>query len=113
MNTKEHLAGLVEKWRGEAEEHTLLITKAILRNKENELDAILATLPASVDGAARRRDVRLWMQHNACRYSTATELAEAADDVFRLPNGGLDNETHWVWDEAVEAIDDAQRGGEE
>ena len=45
MNLKEQLAGLVEKWRGEAEEHTLLIAKAILRNKANELDAILATLP--------------------------------------------------------------------
>src|SRR5690625_3522826 len=43
--SKEQLAGLVEKWRGEAEEHTLLIAKAILRNKANELDAILATLP--------------------------------------------------------------------
>lgn len=65
--------------------------------------------PAAVDGAARRRDVRLWMRHNAGSYSTATELAEAAAEVFNLPDGGLDNETHWVWDEAVEAINDAQR----
>ena len=55
--------------------------------------------------AARRRDVRRWMQHNAGDYVTATELAEAANSVFRLPDGGLDNETHWVWDEAAEAID--------
>lgn len=55
--------------------------------------------------SARRRDVRRWMQHNADDYSTATALAEAANAVFRLPDGGLDNETHWVWDEAAEAID--------
>jgi len=65
--------------------------------------------PAAVDEMARRRDVRLWMRHNAGSYSTATELAEAAAEVFNLPDGGLDNETHWVWDEAVEAINDAQR----
>lgn len=61
--------------------------------------------------AARRRDVRRWMQHNVDSYSTATELAEAAGVVFRLPDGGLDNETHWVWDEALEAFE-AARGGE-
>lgn len=56
--------------------------------------------------SARRRDVRLWMRHNTEHYETATELAEAANAVFRLPDGGLDDETHWVWDEAAEAIDD-------
>lgn len=55
--------------------------------------------------AARRRDVRRWMQHNAADYNTATELAEAANAIFRLPDGGLDSETHWVWDEAAEAIE--------
>mgnify|MGYP000850353031 FL=1 len=57
--------------------------------------------------SARRRDVRLWMRHNAEHYETATELAEAANAVFRLPDGGLDDETHWVWDEACEAMGDA------
>ena len=48
------------------------------------------------------------MRHNAEQYETATELAEAANAVFRLPDGGgLDDETHWVWDEAIEAMDDA------
>ena len=56
--------------------------------------------------SARRRDVRAWMRHNADHYETATELAEAANAIFRLPGDGLDDETHWVWDEAVEAIDD-------
>jgi hypothetical protein len=56
--------------------------------------------------SARRRDVRAWMRHNADDYDTATELAEAANSVFRLPDGGLDVETHWVWDEAAEAKGD-------
>ncbi|AEK58757.1 conserved hypothetical protein [Acidithiobacillus caldus SM-1] len=37
-------------------------------------------------------------------YENATLLVEAADEEFDLPDGGLDNETHWVWDEAVDAI---------
>lgn len=53
---------------------------------------------------ARRRDVRAWMRHNAHDYETATALAEAANAVFRLPGDGLDDETHWVWDEAAEAF---------
>lgn len=57
--------------------------------------------------SARRRDVRAWMRHNAEHYETATALAETANAVFRLPDGGLDDETHWVWDEAYEAMGDA------
>lgn len=56
---------------------------------------------------ARRRDVRSWMRTNAGDYETATALAEAANAVFRLPGNGLDDELHWVWDEAAEAIEDA------
>lgn len=62
--------------------------------------------PVPPPASAQRRDVRRWMQHNAADYTSATELAEAANVVFRLPDGGLDNETHWVWDEAAEAFDD-------
>ena len=56
--------------------------------------------------SARRRDVRAWMRQNAEHYDTATELVEAANTIFRLPDGGLDNETHWAWDEAAEVMDD-------
>lgn len=52
---------------------------------------------------ARRRDVRAWMRHNSEHYETATELAEAANAVFRLPDYVLNDETHWIWDEAYEA----------
>lgn len=53
--------------------------------------------------SARRRDVRAWMRNNAEHYETMTELAETANAIFRLPGDGLDDETHWVWDEAAEA----------
>ena len=60
-----------------------------------------------VNDGARRRDVRAWMRANAHQYETATALAEAANTVFRLPGDGLDDETHWVWDEAAEAVEEA------
>ena len=54
----------------------------------------------------RRRDVRAWMHNNAEHYETATEIVEAANIIFCLPEGCLNNETHWIWDEAVNAIDE-------
>ena len=62
-------------------------------------------MPSSPAQSVRRRDVRTWMQNNAEHYETATELAETANAVFRLPDCVLDDETHWIWDEAAEAID--------
>lgn len=59
--------------------------------------------------AARRRDVRAWMRQNAGDYETATHLAEAANTVFRIPGDGLDEETHWIWDEALEAMGESDR----
>lgn len=52
---------------------------------------------------ARRRDVRAWMRHNAHEYDCATQLAEAANVIFKFPGDGLDDESHWCWDEAAEA----------
>lgn len=66
-----------------------------------------APLPA----ATRRRDVRAWMRRNADQYETATHLAEGANVIFRFPDDCLDDENHWVWDEAVEAIEYAERLG--
>lgn len=51
----------------------------------------------------RRRDVRAWMRRNQEHYETATALAEAAFDVFRLPDDVLEDQTHWLFDEALEA----------
>ncbi|MGK9451961.1 hypothetical protein [Acidithiobacillus caldus] len=53
---------------------------------------------------ATRQQVRRWMRSAVGYYENATLLVEAADEEFDLPDGGLDNETHWVWDEAVDAI---------
>ena len=64
------------------------------------------TIRPVTDGA-RRRDVRAWMRANARDYATATALAEGANAIFRLPGNGLDDETHWVWDEAAAAAEDA------
>lgn len=52
---------------------------------------------------ATRRQVRSWMWIHAEEYETATHLAEAANTVFDLPGTGLDDETHWIWDEAFAA----------
>ncbi len=52
--------------------------------------------------AATRREVRKWMRMHATDYETPTQLAEAANSVFDLPGDGLDDETHWVWDEALD-----------
>lgn len=48
------------------------------------------------------------MASNSHDYSNATELAEAANIAFDLPGEGLDDETHWVWDEAADAAHDSE-----
>ena len=50
-----------------------------------------------------RREIRKWMRINAEDYETATRLAEAANVVFNLPCEWLDDECHWIWDEASDA----------
>jgi len=78
--------------------------KQAAKTWENEAERRLDFPVIPPPPSARRRDVRAWMIHNAEYYGTVTELAEAANAIFRLPDGGLDDETHWVWDEAAEAI---------
>lgn len=53
-----------------------------------------------------RRQVRRWMRENASEHEGMTQLVEAANATLRLPDGALDDETHWVWDEAFEAFED-------
>jgi len=53
----------------------------------------------------RRSYVRLWLRVNAAEYESATELAEAANAALRLPDDCLDDHTHWIWDEAAEAME--------
>jgi len=59
--------------------------------------------PLSTPANASRTTVRRWMRANVQDYDSATQLAEAANAIFALPGQGLDDETHWVWDEAANA----------
>lgn len=53
-----------------------------------------------------RRQVRSWMRRNADDgFETATELAEAANAALRLPPEAMDDEGHWVWEEAISALE--------
>lgn len=51
-----------------------------------------------------RQQVFQWMNTHYDEYPTATELAEAAASMFNREDW-LDDETHWVWDYAVAALD--------
>ena len=55
---------------------------------------------------ASRRQVRSWMRANSDEYESMTELVEAANAALRIQDGALDDEAHWIWDEAYEAIHD-------
>ena len=45
------------------------------------------------------------MRRNAEGFETATELAEAANAAMRLPPEAMDDEGHWVWEEALSALE--------
>ena len=57
---------------------------------------------------ANRRQVRTWMRHNAQDFDAATQLAEAANAALDLPPDAMDDETHWVWEEALSALEWAE-----
>lgn len=54
-----------------------------------------------------RAPVRKWMDLHARDHKTATELAEAAAAAFDVDEEGgpLDDPDHWIWDEAVDAME--------
>ncbi len=54
---------------------------------------------------ASRRQVRSWMRRNAEGFESATGLAEAANAALDLPPGAMDDEGHWVWEEALSALE--------
>lgn len=54
---------------------------------------------------ATRRQVRNWMRRNVEGFESATELAEAANAALDLPPGAMDDEGHWVWEEALSALE--------
>lgn len=51
------------------------------------------------------RQARSWMRHNVEGFDSATELAEAANAALDLPPGAMDDEGHWVWEEALSALE--------
>lgn len=51
-----------------------------------------------------RRRVREWLMQNTRHYATSAALAEGADEVFCLLAGSEEeNETYWLWTDAVVA----------
>lgn len=61
-------------------------------------------LPQMRSTIASRASVRAWMRNAAGDYDTATALAEGANAALELPAGAMDDESHWIWDEAIKAI---------
>lgn len=55
--------------------------------------------------SATRQQCRAWMCRNAADYEGPTQLAEAANCEIDLPAGAMDDETHWIWDEALRAFE--------
>lgn len=45
------------------------------------------------------------MRQNAQDFDAATQLAEAANVALDLPYDAMDDETHWVWEEALDALE--------
>ena len=58
--------------------------------------------------SASRRQVKSWMRQNAQDFDTATQLAEAANAALDLTSDAMDDETHWVWEEALSALEWAE-----
>ena len=92
------------KWRKTIQEHNN--RRHDLRREMEAAFMERKTVPApqkSPQLGATRRQVRRWMRDNAVDYEGMTQLVEAANCTLRLPDGALDDDTHWVWDEAFEA----------
>ena len=49
--------------------------------------------------------VRQWMVVNADDYDNGTQIAEAANIALNLPDAWMDDETHWIWEMALEAME--------
>ena len=78
-------------------------------DRQREIEAMFMErkprpLAAAPQPNPSRRQVRSWMRANAHDYEDATHLAEAANAEFKLPADWLDSETHWIWEEALDAV---------
>lgn len=63
-----------------------------------------APLERARSAPTSRANVRAWMRAAADDYDTATALAEGANAALELPAGAMDDESHWIWEEAIKAI---------
>jgi hypothetical protein len=86
----------------------LIAENNAINDRRRELEALrLVRAPRAAQTIARetknptRRAMRRLMRLHAGEYETATELAEAANIALNLPQEWLDDEGHWVWDEAA------------
>lgn len=62
-----------------------------------------------VSGPPSRRAVRAWMRRADCDEG-ATVLAQTAACALGLPEHWLDDETHWIWDEALRVSEERDDG---
>jgi hypothetical protein len=58
---------------------------------------------------ANRKQVRSWMRKNIEDYDDMTALAESANAALDIADNALDDETHWIWDEAYAAFEWADK----
>lgn len=63
---------------------------------------VLAPLVSDI---ATRGQVAAWMLRNIADYTNETQLVEGANCALKLPIGCMDDETHWIWDVAVNIAD--------
>ncbi len=77
-----------------------------LAHDNPELRPQLLPLLKEAAQAFNKPNVTKWMRNHASEFDTATELAEDAADEFGAKDKGgpLDDDTHWIWDLAQDAM---------
>jgi hypothetical protein len=51
-----------------------------------------------------REELKEWFVHNCEAFDNCTQLVEYAVDKFDLPERWLDMNTHWIWEDALNAF---------
>jgi len=99
--------------RSEARWKRRCIERAQARNGRARQREVLRSWRAAraptppVGGPPSRRVVRAWMRRADCDEG-ATVLAQTAAYEMDLPEHWLDDETHWLWDEALRVSEEEQ-----
>ena len=79
-------------------------------DKQRELEALRLPrkprkAPLPPPALPSQREVRAWMRRNVEPDEGPTVLAQCAASELGLPVEWLDDGTHWIWDEALEACE--------